>query len=109
MNDRARTQAIVVGGGLAGLTAATLLARGGHAVTLLERSSALGGRAVTQEDHGFRLNLGPHARYRAGAGMRVLKRLCIEVQGGVPAASGGHAVSGGMAHTLPGGPVSLLT
>ena len=109
MNDRARTQAIVVGGGLAGLTAATLLARGGHTVTLLERSSALGGRAVTQEDHGFRLNLGPHALYRAGAGMRLLKRLGIEVQGGVPAASGGHAVSGGVAHTLPGGPVSLLT
>ena len=109
MTDRAGTQAIVVGGGLAGLTAATLLARGGRTVTLLERSAAIGGRAVTQEDHGFRLNLGPHALYRAGAGMRVLKRLGIEVKGGVPAASGGHAVSGGVAHTLPGGPVSLLT
>jgi phytoene dehydrogenase-like protein len=109
MNDRAEVQAIVVGGGLAGLTAATLLARGGRTVTLLERSSAIGGRAVTQDDHGFRLNLGPHALYRAGAGARVLKHLGIAVQGGVPAPSGGHAVSQGVAHTLPGGPVSLLT
>jgi phytoene dehydrogenase-like protein len=109
MSDRAETQAIVVGGGLAGLTAATLLARGGRKVTLLERSSAIGGRAVTQEDQGFRLNLGPHALYRGGAGARVLSHLGIEPKGGIPAASGGHAVSGGVAHTLPGGPVSLLT
>ncbi|HJQ84564.1 MAG TPA: FAD-dependent oxidoreductase, partial [Candidatus Binatia bacterium] len=35
--------AIVVGGGLAGLTAATLLARAGRRVTLYERSPAVGG------------------------------------------------------------------
>ncbi len=109
MDDRARTQAIVVGGGLAGLTAATLLARGGQAVTLLERSTAVGGRAVTQEEHGFRLNLGPHALYRGGAAARVLARLGIEPKGGIPSAAGGHAVARGVAHTLPGGPVSLLT
>ena len=109
MDERARTQAIVVGGGLAGLTAATLLARGGQAVTLLERSTVVGGRAVTQEDHGFHLNLGPHALYRGGAAARVLAGLGIEVRGGIPSPAGGHAVARGAAHTLPGGPVSLLT
>src|SRR6185295_2500365 len=109
MDDRVRTQAIVVGGGLAGLPAAPLLARGAPAVTLLDRSTAVGGRAITQEDHGFRLNLGPHALYRAGAAARVLARLGIEVKGGIPSAAGGHAVAQGVAHTLPGGPVSLIT
>jgi phytoene dehydrogenase-like protein len=102
-------EAIVVGGGLAGLTAATLLARTGTRVTLYERSTALGGRAVTQEDAGFRLNLGPHALYRAGAAARVLRELGVDVPGGVPKPSGGHAVAAGVAHTLPAGPISLLT
>ncbi|HJQ85693.1 MAG TPA: FAD-dependent oxidoreductase, partial [Candidatus Binatia bacterium] len=101
--------AIVVGGGLAGLTAATLLARAGRRVTLYERSPAVGGRAITQDEKGFRLNLGPHALYRGGAGARILKRLGIEVRGGMPKPSGGHAVANGVAHTLPAGPVSLIT
>jgi phytoene dehydrogenase-like protein len=107
--DARNEQAIVVGGGLAGLGAATLLARGGARVTLYERSSVPGGRATTQDDRGFRLNLGPHALYRGGAAARVLRDLGIEPKGGVPSASGGHAIAGGVAHTLPGGPISLLT
>ena len=35
----------VIGGGLAGLTAANFLARAGFSVTLFEKSSAIGGRA----------------------------------------------------------------
>ncbi|HLY38602.1 MAG TPA: FAD-dependent oxidoreductase [Candidatus Binatia bacterium] len=102
-------ETIVVGGGLAGLTAATLLARAGARVSLHERSSTLGGRAVTQEEAGFRLNLGPHALYCAGAAARVLRELGVDVPGGVPKPSGGHAVAAGVAHTLPAGPISLLT
>jgi phytoene dehydrogenase-like protein len=107
--DARNEQAIVVGGGLAGLGAATLLARAGARVTVYERSSVAGGRATTQDEHGFRLNLGPHALYRGGAAARVLRDLGIEPRGGVPNASGGHAIAGGVAHTLPGGPISLLT
>jgi phytoene dehydrogenase-like protein len=106
MEDRSGTA--VVGGGIAGLAAAALVARQGVPVVLYERSAQLGGRAMTQEERGFRLNLGPHALYRAGAGMRVLRRLGIEPRGGVPRPSGGHAVRGGVAHTLPAGPISLL-
>ena len=52
---------IVVGGGLAGLTAANALAAEGRKVVLLEQSEHLGGRAMTRQDRGYLLNLGPHA------------------------------------------------
>jgi phytoene dehydrogenase-like protein len=100
---------VVVGGGLAGLATAALLARRGHAVTLFEKAGSVGGRATTQARDGFLLNQGPHALYRRGLGMDVLKELGIAPQGGVPSPSGGFAIAGGRAHTLPGGPVSLLT
>jgi len=55
---------IVIGGGLAGLTTAALLARSGKAVTLFEYSSReIGGRARTTEADGFYFNQGPHALY----------------------------------------------
>jgi phytoene dehydrogenase-like protein len=100
---------VVVGGGLAGLAAAALAGRAGARVTLVEKAGALGGRAATQVRDGFFLNVGPHALYRGGAGMRVLRSLGIEPRGGVPSPSGGYAVHAGKLHALPGGPVSLLT
>ena len=51
--------AIVIGGGIAGLAASALLAREGFDVTLLERGSALGGRAGSWERDGFRFDTGP--------------------------------------------------
>ncbi|WP_395244757.1 phytoene desaturase family protein [Agromyces sp. MMS24-K17] len=53
------SRAIVVGGGIAGLATAALLARDGHRVTLLEQREALGGRAGTWEAEGFRFDTGP--------------------------------------------------
>ncbi|GEK20230.1 phytoene desaturase family protein [Cellulomonas xylanilytica] len=50
---------VVVGGGIAGLTTAALLARGGALVTLLERHDQLGGRAGTLSVDGFRFDTGP--------------------------------------------------
>lgn len=104
MND-----AIVVGGGLAGLASATYLARCGRKVTLYEKSRAVGGRAVTTALGEFRFNLGPHALYVAGEGRTVLKELGVAIRGGRPAASGSFAIRGGRLDTLPVGPVSLLT
>jgi phytoene dehydrogenase-like protein len=109
MEDRTSGPVVVVGGGIGGLAAAALVARTGRPVTLLERSTSLGGRAMTQAIEGFQMNLGPHALYRGGAGLQVLQSLGIEPQGGLPPTSGGHAVSGGALHTLPAGPMSLLT
>lgn len=50
---------VVVGGGVAGLATAALLAREGHDVTLLERNARLGGRAGTLAREGFRFDTGP--------------------------------------------------
>jgi diapolycopene oxygenase len=49
----------IVGGGLAGLAAACTLAARGHAVTVLEKSAWLGGKAAVLEAEGFRFDMGP--------------------------------------------------
>jgi phytoene dehydrogenase-like protein len=99
---------VVIGGGIAGLAAATFIARGGRSARLFEQSRALGGRAQTKQQDGFYLNIGPHALYRGGRGIEVLRELGIEPRGGVPSVSGAFAVRGGVKHTFPAGAVSLL-
>lgn len=49
----------MVGGGIAGLMTAALLARGGADVTLLEQHHRVGGRMGTWEVDGFRFDTGP--------------------------------------------------
>ena len=100
---------IIIGGGIAGLAAATLIARSGKTVRLFEQSHALGGRAQTKKQDGFYLNIGPHALYRSGRGIEVLRELGIEPRGRVPSVSGAFAIKNGVKHTFPAGAVSLLT
>ena len=110
MEQRTRAvDVVIVGGGLAGLTAATYAARRGRRVALFDKAQHVGGRAITSEKSGFRFNLGPHALYRGGRGAKILSELGIEVSGGQPKVSGAYAIDGGAKHTLPGGLVSLLT
>ncbi|CAN5281442.1 phytoene desaturase family protein [soil metagenome] len=53
------THAVVIGGGIAGLASAALLAKDGYRVTLFEGRDELGGRAGTWERDGFRFDTGP--------------------------------------------------
>lgn len=50
---------VVIGGGVAGLASAALLARGGADVTVLERHDTVGGRAGRLEIDGFTFDTGP--------------------------------------------------
>jgi phytoene dehydrogenase-like protein len=59
------TTITVVGGGIAGLTAAIACAEGGCRVRLLEASEALGGRARSATGP-YKPNLGPHVIYKDG-------------------------------------------
>jgi phytoene desaturase len=51
--------AIVIGSGVAGLSAASYLAQKGIKVTLLEKNSDVGGRARKFEAQGFTFDMGP--------------------------------------------------
>lgn len=50
---------VIIGGGIAGLATAALLAHEGHSVTLVEGRDELGGRAGSWEQDGFRFDTGP--------------------------------------------------
>jgi 1-hydroxy-2-isopentenylcarotenoid 3,4-desaturase len=54
-----RHSVVVVGGGIAGLATAALLAAEGHAVDLLEQQETVGGRAGSWAADGFRFDTGP--------------------------------------------------
>jgi phytoene dehydrogenase-like protein len=84
-NDVDSSDVIIIGGGLASLTTATLLARSGKSVTLFEQSSnEIGGRARTSIQDGFYFNQGPHALFVADVGAKLLQELGIQYTGGIP-------------------------
>ncbi|RFC49962.1 MAG: Phytoene dehydrogenase-related protein/NAD-binding domain and a Fe-S cluster-containing protein [Verrucomicrobia bacterium] len=49
----------IIGGGLAGLSAAVVLAGRGHKVTLFEANPWIGGKAAQWEQEGYRFDMGP--------------------------------------------------
>lgn len=50
---------IIIGAGFGGLSAAALLAKDGHTVTVLEKNKQLGGRAQQLKKDGFTFDMGP--------------------------------------------------
>ncbi len=52
-------QIMVIGAGFAGLSAACVLAKAGHKVTVLEKNDQPGGRARVWESDGFKFDMGP--------------------------------------------------
>jgi len=98
---------IVVGGGIAGLATAAYLARAGRAVTVLEKATALGGRAATDRPHGFSLNRGAHALYSGGPASEVLSELGVGYQAGTPKRV--YALDARGVHLIPTSTVGFLT
>ena len=96
----------IVGGGLAGLTAATILARAGKTVALYEKAQHIGGRAITQAYGEFYFNLGAHALYPIGT--KILRQLGIEFKAGQPKVNG-KGVYQGKLYDLPGSPTSIIS
>lgn len=97
---------IIVGGGLAGLTAAVFLARAGIRVTVYEKAATLGGRASTQTQSDYRFNRGIHALYCGGATEHVLNELGIAYTGHSP--SGFYVLRDGKLHLSPYDALSML-
>jgi phytoene dehydrogenase-like protein len=107
MNTETRSHSsIVIGGGLAGLAAATYLARGGARVTLLEKADKPGGRASTDTSAGFALNRGAHALYTGGSSSAVLRELGVTYASGRPSRLFARDERG--LHVLPATPLDML-
>jgi len=98
---------IVVGGGIAGLTAAAFASKNGARVAVLEASGAFGGRARTRTISGYHFNQGAHALYRDGFLDAALKDLGIALPGNVPALDTGFFVADGRLHRAPFGAEAL--
>ena len=65
-------RAVVIGGGLAGITAATALAQAGHEVTLLEAKPRLGGATMSFTRDGLVIDTGQHVFLRCCTAYRGL-------------------------------------
>ena len=100
---------VVVGGGLAGLSAAALVARAGRSVVVLEQASHLGGRAATRVRQEIHWNLGAHALYCHGHAVRLFTELGVPFTGRFPRPGRGRLLAAQSAFGLPNGISSLLT
>jgi phytoene dehydrogenase-like protein len=97
---------VVVGAGLAGLTAGATAALGGS--TLILDGHQPGGRASTDERGSYRFNRGPHALYQGGEAQAVLARLGVSTPGAFPPAKGALARLGDRVDALPATATALL-
>jgi phytoene dehydrogenase-like protein len=97
----------IVGGGLAGLTAAIYAANAGKKTIILEQQKQLGGRAITKKKDGAYFDLGGHALYK-GVGVEILNKLKVKIEGGTPS-SDAFGMWNGQLLSVPTGIMSLFT
>lgn len=110
ISEREPNTVVVIGAGLAGLTAAATAADAGARVTVLEAREGPGGRARTALVDRFLLNQGAHALYRGGPAWATLAEFGISPRGNSPDASSVEALrADGSLAPLPTGIGSLAT
>lgn len=71
---------IIVGGGIAGLTAAAYLSKGGYSVLLCEKEDKCGGLINSFERDGFVYDGGIRATENSGVLFRMLKQLGVDIE-----------------------------
>jgi|AGTN01.1.fsa_nt_gi Phytoene dehydrogenase and related proteins len=100
---------IVIGGGLAGLTAAALLSSNNkQKVVILEKRSSVGGRGASHKlEGGFIFNQGPHALYNDGKARPLFARLGLTMTGSYPTGSLNLMLNGKLG-SLPGNVFAIL-
>jgi len=101
------TDVVVIGGGLAGLTAAAVVAQADRSVVVVEGLGEVGGAARSITTDGFTFNRGPHALAAGGAAHRGLEELGVRISGGKPPFDG-RVVFADRAEIAPAGAMSLL-
>ena len=77
--EQKRYDAIIVGGGIAGLTSATYLARAGKKILLIEKNQELGGLVNSFQRDGFTFDVGVRAILDAGIVLTMLKDLDLHL------------------------------
>lgn len=100
------TDVVVVGGGIAGMTAARRLSGAGAEVVLVEKSGRLGGIVETTIDDGFVIEGGPDSFVTAkGSVLQLAAELSLkgEVIGSQQESKGSYVWWDGRLHPLPGG------
>lgn len=96
----------IVGGGIAGLTAAAYAAKAGKRTVVIEKQERLGGRAITNKKKGAYFNLGGHALYKGDA-YNAFKELGIVLEGNQPSIDA-YGIWKDRLLTLPTGVRSLV-
>ncbi|HWO54372.1 MAG TPA: FAD-dependent oxidoreductase [Paenibacillus cookii] len=96
----------IIGGGVAGLTAAVYAAKAGKQTVLIEKQERLGGRAITNKKNGAYFNLGGHALYHGDA-WETFRELGLRLQGNQPSVDA-YGIWKGTLKTLPTNAASLL-
>lgn len=66
---------VVIGAGIAGLSAAIHAVSSGHHVVVLEKKAQIGGRGTSQNTDGFSLHYGPHLFDKSGPFFAMCKKL----------------------------------
>lgn len=98
---------VVVGGGIAGLTAAIYAAKAGKQTVLIEKQERVGGRATSVKKKGAYFNLGGHALYHGDA-LATFRELGLSLKGNQPSIDG-FGIWKGKLLVLPMGMKALLT